>query len=269
MSLLEVKGLSATRGGRKVLEGVSFTLGKGELVGLLGPNGAGKSTLIRAVLGFVSAQGAIAVEGRDIGTLTPTARAKLMAYLPQDRDVAWDMTAEAIVALGRMPYRRPMQPLSTDDRRAIEAAMAQTDILHLRGRSVAEMSGGERNRTLIARALAQETPLLMADEPVASLDPAHQIAVMELFSSIADRGGTVLLTLHELHLAARWCRRILMLDRGRLVADGNPAEVLMPERLAAIYGVETYRAKTPHGLIVVPLARSETDGPANPKEAPS
>jgi iron complex transport system ATP-binding protein len=261
MSLLRAEQLVVTLGGRDVLRDVSFTLGEGEFVGLLGPNGAGKSTLIKAVLGLVPSAGAVTMDGRDLAALTPSARAKLMAYLPQDRDIAWDLTAEAIVALGRIPHRRPMQPLSAADERAIAAAMAQTDISHLRGRSVAEMSGGERNRTLIARALAQDAPVLMADEPVAGLDPAHQIATMELFSALADRGGTVLVTLHELHLAARWCRRILMLDKGCVVCDGTPAEVLTPERLAAVYGVETYRADTPHGLVIMPVARHGDAGP--------
>lgn len=261
MSLVRVEDLSATLGGRNVLRHVSFTLGRGEFVGLLGPNGVGKSTLIKALLGLVPAQGSVSMDGHDVAALTPSARARLMAYLPQDRDIAWDLNAEAVVALGRIPHRRPMQPLSAADEHAIAAAMSQTDIGHLRGRSVAEMSGGERNRTLIARALAQNAPLLIADEPVAGLDPAHQIAAMELFSALAEQGGAVLITLHELHLAARWCRRILMLDRGRLVADGPPAKVLTPERLAAVYGVETFRADTPHGLVVMPVARRAQASP--------
>jgi iron complex transport system ATP-binding protein len=261
MSLVRVAGVSATLGGRTVLRDVSFTLGRGEFVGLLGPNGAGKSTLIKALLGLVPARGEITMDGHDAAALTPSARARLMAYLPQERDIAWDLNAEAVVALGRTPHRRPMQPLSAADEQAIAAAMSQTDTVHLRGRSVAEMSGGERNRTLIARALAQNAPLLIADEPVAGLDPAHQIAAMELFSALAAQGGTVLMTWHELHLAARWCRRILMLDGGRLVADGPPAQVLTPERLAAVYGVETFRAQTPHGLVVIPVARHAQPGP--------
>jgi iron complex transport system ATP-binding protein len=290
MSMLRVENLTASLGGREVLREVSFTLGGGEFVGLLGPNGAGKSTLLKAMLGLTPAGGHVAMDGRHLGGLSPSARARLMAYLPQERDVAWNLTAEAVVALGRTPWRGPMQPFlhrskwrlqpesgkievqqsararthersesagagQAEDDRAIREAMARTDVLHLRGRSIADMSGGERNRTLIARALAQEAPLLLADEPVAGLDPAHQIAAMELFASLADNGGTVLITLHELHLAARWCRRLLVLDKGRLVADGTPADVLTPERLAAVYGVEAYRAETPHGLVVTPIAR--------------
>jgi iron complex transport system ATP-binding protein len=255
MSVLRVESLTASLGGRDVLRHVSFTLGGGEFVGLLGPNGAGKSTLLKAVLGLTPAAGHFTMDGRDLGRLPPSVRARLMAYLPQERDVAWDLTAEAVVALGRTPWRRPMQPPGPEDDRAVREAMARTDVLHLRGRSVAAMSGGERNRTLIARALAQEAPLLLADEPVAGLDPAHQIAAMELFAALADAGGAVLITLHELHLAARWCRRLMVLDKGRLVADGAPAEVLTPERLAAVYGVEAYRAETPRGLVVTPIAR--------------
>jgi iron complex transport system ATP-binding protein len=260
MSVLRVEALSASLGGRQVLREVSFTLGGGEFVGLLGPNGAGKSTLLKAVLGLTPATGHVTMDGRNLGRLPPSARARLMAYLPQERDVAWDLTTEAVVALGRTPWRRPMQPRGPEDDRAIREAMARTDVLHLRRRSIAEMSGGERNRALIARALAQEAPLLLADEPVAGLDPAHQIAAMELFAALADSGGTVLITLHELHLAARWCRRLLVLDKGGLVADGTPGEVLTPERLAAVYGVEAYRAQTPHGLVVTPVARRH--GPA-------
>ena len=261
MSLLKVEGLTVQRGARTVLRDVSFALGGGEFIGLLGPNGAGKSTLIKAMLGLLSAKGSIAVGGCDLQALTPAERAKLMAYLPQERDVAWDLLTEAIVALGRIPHSRPMQPLGAEDERAIAAAMAQTGVLHLRGRSIAEISGGERNRVLIARALAQNAPLLFADEPVAGLDPAHQIASMALFSALADRGCTVLMTLHELHLAARWCRRILLLDKGSLVADGAPADVLTPERLASVYGVEAYRAETAHGLVLMPVARHPDAAP--------
>ena len=167
------------------------------------------------------------------------------------------IAAEAIVWLGRMPHRDRLTPPDPADRDAVDRAMRRTDTTHLRERFVSEISGGERARVLIARALAQDAPLLLADEPAAGLDPAHQIALMEIFTDLAKAGHTVIVTLHELHLAARWCERLLLIDRGSMRADGKPVEVLTERMLDQVYGVDAYISMHENRPIVMPVSRTE------------
>jgi len=257
MSVLDVSDLSVRLGGTEVVRNVSLSVERGELVGLIGPNGAGKSTLLKALLGLSPCNGEIRLAGQDAHRLSARERAQLIAYLPQEREVAWSLRTEAIVWLGRMPYRDPLAPADPTDRDAVDRAMRQTDTIHLRERFISEISGGERARVLIARALAQDAPLLLADEPTAGLDPTHQIALMEIFTDLAKAGHTVILTLHELHLAARWCERLLILDQGSLRADGKPVEVLTETMLDHVYGVDAYIAMHESKPIVLPVRRTD------------
>lgn len=250
MSLLSLTGLSAALGTRRVLKDISFTVGAGEFVGLIGPNGAGKSTLLRSVLGLVAARGDIAIGGRDATGLNARERAASVAYLAQERELAWAIPVEMVVMLGRTPHRAGFAAPSPDDRTAMERAMKRMEVDGFRDRAATDLSGGEKARVLIARALAQETPLLLADEPTAGLDPSHQITLMRLFAELAGQGRSVVASLHDLGLAARWCSRLLILDGGRLVADGPPDQVLTPQALRDVYGVEAYFG-TAHGRAVV------------------
>ena len=253
MSLaLSVGSLSVRLGSRDVLDAVSFELNAGEFVGLIGPNGVGKSTLLKAILGFVARDGMITREGQPLDELSPNGRARTFSYLPQDREVSWPLTVQSLVALGRAPYRRSFAPLDETDWRSINCAIQTMDLEELRERSAMELSGGERARTLIARALAQETPLLLADEPAAGLDPAHQISLMATFSQLAQDGRTVFASLHELTLAGQWCDRLILLSDGRIVADGPPGDVLTAENLATVYGVRAHISYTEAGLAVIP-----------------
>jgi iron complex transport system ATP-binding protein len=255
MSLLALDRVTVRRGPCPVVDAVSLRLGPGELVGLLGPNGAGKTTLMRAVLGLVPAEGGIALGDAPLGSLGPRARALRAAYLPQEREIAWPLAVEALVGLGRHPHRSRGAALSPADRAAVETALARADAAHLRQRPATELSGGERARVLVARALAQDAPLLLADEPTAGLDPAHAIGLMETFASLARTGHGVLVSLHDLALAARHCHRIVLMEAGRIVADGPPEAVLTPGRLAATYGVTAHVARDAHGPIIVPTGR--------------
>lgn len=240
---LTLEGLTVTRGGRAVIQGVDLRIGAGEFVGLLGPNGAGKTTLLRAALGLLPAGG-----HSSLAALPGAARARTAAFLPQAREIAWPMPVEAVVALGRAAH-------SPADRAAVEAALAALNLGALRHRPATALSGGEQARVLIARALAQDTPLLLADEPVAGLDPAAQIGVMRLFRGLAEEGRTVLASLHDLGLAARHCTRLILLHQGRLVADGPPREVLTPERMAEVFGVTLRLEDGPDGLLLHLLDR--------------
>lgn len=253
MSLLSVSGLSASLGGTRVLHDVSFSAEPGEFVGLIGPNGAGKSTLLKAILGLTPATGSVTLQGNPTARLSANARARIAAYLPQVRDVAWPVPVEMLVSLGRAPYRSSFGPLTGQDLALVESAMRLMDVESFRSRAATDLSGGELARVPIARALAQDTPLLLADEPTAGLDPSHQIVLMRTLADLAAQGRTVVASLHDLGLAARWCSRLLVLQAGRIVADGPPDAVLADGHLRTVYGVEIHAEKAAGRWIVQPL----------------
>jgi len=249
---LEVENLDVALSGRQVLRGIAMALAAGEVVGLLGPNGAGKSTLMRALAGLVAASGRMRLDGEDLPSLSPAARARLLAYLPQARIVGWRLSVRDLVRLGRLPWRRFGVSPTEADEKIVEDALALMDIAGLAGRPATELSGGEQARVLIARAVAQATPALIADEPASGLDPAHQIMMMQALRRLAEEGRTILVSLHDLTLAARWCDRVVMLKEGQVAAEGSPGEVMTPERLADIYGVTAHFARDKEGLILAP-----------------
>lgn len=251
--MVRLERVAVSLGGRRIVEDISADL-SGGVTGLIGPNGAGKSTLVRAIAGLVPSEGAILVDGTNVGSMPVGDRAKRIAYLPQGQAVHWPLTVERLVSLGRLPHLAPFARPGAADAAAIERALERTDLLDLGDRPVDQLSGGERARVLLARALAVEAPLLLADEPLAALDPAHQIDVMRLLRAEADRGATVIAVLHDLTLAARWCDRLLLIDRGRLIADGRPHDVLSAERIGTVYGVSAFIGEAGGEPLIVPLA---------------
>ncbi len=230
--------VGVTLGRREVVREVSAEFGPGTLTGIVGPNGAGKSTLARAILALVPVTGRVRVDGVDAAAMPRADLARRIAYVPQGQVLHWPLTVERLVGLGRLPHLAPMSRIADADTSAIKRAMARADVLDLRDRIATELSGGERARVLFARALAVEAPALIADEPLASLDPGHQIDVMDLLRAEAAGGALVVAVLHDLTLAARYCDRLLLIDDGRIIADGTPAEVLTAERLRAVYGID-------------------------------
>lgn len=253
MTMLQVSDLRASLGGKPVLNGVTASVGAGEFVGLIGPNGAGKSTFLRAVLGLVPCEGAISIIGMDAASLDVKKRAQCVSYLPQEREIAWPITVERLVTLGRAPHLPPFAGRTVQDVDAVLQAMRRMDVAGFAQRPATELSGGEKARVLIARALAQDAPLMLADEPTAGLDPEHQITLMRVFSELAGEGGSVVACLHDLGLAARWCSRVILLHGGRIVADGAPAAVLTPQRLRDVYNIEARIEQGAQGLLVQPL----------------
>ncbi len=254
MVSLSVEALDVAIGGRSVLHGITATLAPGSLVGVIGPNGAGKSTLVRAMLGLLPASaGRILIDGQPVATLTPAAIARRIAYLPQGQTLHWPLAVERLVALGRLPHLAPFSGIGIGDQAAIDRALARADITHLRARDATQLSGGERARALLARALAVEAPALIVDEPLGSLDPGHQMDVMELLHRQAAEGALVVAVLHDLSMAARFCDHVLLLNEGRLAADGPPQDVLTAPRLAAVYRMSVWTGDIEGQRAVVPL----------------
>jgi iron complex transport system ATP-binding protein len=238
---LEARNMTAVAAGRTIVNTASLNIASGELVGLIGPNGAGKSTLLKAMLGLRPRRsGDVLLDGRDFLAMPVAARARAVAFLPQDRRVEWRLPARDIVMLGRYPHRARFGAPSPDDRAAVARALDAVGGHSFVDRPVSVLSGGERTRILLARALAVEAPILLADEPIAALDPYHQLHVMEILRDRAHAGAAVLAVIHDLALAARFMDRIVLMHEGKIAAEGKPAEVLTSENLARIYRIRPH-----------------------------
>jgi iron complex transport system ATP-binding protein len=256
MTVLSATDVTVRLGGNTILDGAAIAVAAGEVIGLIGPNGAGKTTFLRVLAGLQAAEaGAVLVGDRPLAALDRREAARRMAYLPQGAVAHWPLTVENLVALGRLPHRTSWQRFDGGHARAIERAMTDADVSHLWGRTVKTLSGGEAMRVMLARALATEPSILLADEPVASLDPYHQLQVMELLKRMTGRGGAVIVVLHDLALAARFCDRLVLIDHGRVVGDGPPAEVLRPEHLAATYHIKAFHGTAGGESFVIPWRR--------------
>jgi iron complex transport system ATP-binding protein len=265
MVTIATDALSVDLGGRRVLDGVTLSLQPDALIGIVGPNGAGKSTLVRAMLGLVAPDsGRVTIGGDDIAGLSSAELARRAAYLPQSHSVHWPLTVARLIGLGRLPHLGPFSRITAADRSAIDTAMLDTGITHLADRTATELSGGERARVMLARALATGAPALIADEPLTSLDPAHQLEIMTLLRSRARSGMLVVTVLHDLGMAARFCDRLLLIDRGRLVGDGAPDAVLTDEALAGVYGINAWRGNINEQPLLVPFERV-IDGSPSPR----
>lgn len=260
--LIAVENLTIARGPARILTGASLAAGAGEFIGVVGPNGAGKSTLLRAVAGLEKpTSGECRIAGAPVSSLSHRERARRIAYLPQLREVYWGVAADAIVALGRYAYGAP-SCLAPADRAAVERAIIAADIEAFRTRIVTNLSGGEQARVHLARALAAEAPVLLADEPTAALDPGHQLAIMDILAARARNGGLVIAALHDLDLAARFSTRIIVVSNGRIVADGPPPQALAKENVETVFGVKATRLADESGAsgyVFSPLGRGSSN----------
>jgi iron complex transport system ATP-binding protein len=243
VSVLSLVNATARLGGRTVLDGVDLSVAAGELVAVVGPNGAGKSSAIRALAGLLPlSAGHALLGGADVASLTPGERAARAAYLPQERRIAWNLPAIEVAALGG--------PFLTDALERARAALDEVEAGHLADRGVAEMSGGERARVLLARALATGAKALLVDEPTTGLDPEAQLMVLERLKARAGAGQGVLVSLHDLALAARFADRIVVLDAGRVVADAAPLAALTPGVMAETFGLAGRWVEGPDGPLL-------------------
>jgi iron complex transport system ATP-binding protein len=254
-AFLTAQALSVKLAGRAVLNDISLSLSSGHLVALVGPNGAGKTTLLRALAGLVPSDGAIHVGGDVLSSLPLRERARRFAYLPQGHVVHWPLPARDIVALGRYPHgATDPGRLSAKDAEAVLRAMQATDVVEFAERRVTELSGGERSRVALARVLAVEAPVILADEPTASLDPHYQLDVMKRLRAAADRGVLAIVVTHDLGLAARFADTVLVLSEGRLVAQGAPTEALSDDIMGDVFRVSAYRAEYQREAVIMPWA---------------
>lgn len=241
MTELRANNISVVVDDVPLLEQASFTLRPGELVALLGPNGAGKTTLLRGVLGLTRlAAGSATLDAVDVTRLSPMERARKMSYLPQRRPLAWPNIVRDVVALGRFSHGAALGRLGPVDAQAVDEAIESCDLTPFADRSTDSLSGGELARVHFARSIAARAPLLIADEPVAELDPRHQLKIAELIRHFVNDGGGALVVLHEVALAARFADRLIWMSNGRIVADGSPKETLTEQRMREVYGVQAH-----------------------------
>ncbi|HET7726331.1 MAG TPA: ABC transporter ATP-binding protein [Candidatus Limnocylindrales bacterium] len=245
--MIELSRVTVAYRGRPVVADVDLTIRPGERVALVGPNGAGKSTLLRVITGINQpTAGSVALRGEPVRRLSPAAIARRVAMVPQQATLPFATRVEEVVALGRIPHEDPIRGARPADRAAVAAAIERVGLGHLLGRDARELSLGERQLVLIALAVAQAAPLLILDEPTVHLDLRHQVETMELLVDLNERDGTtVLAVLHDLGLAALFFPRLLVIDAGRLVADGPPGRVLTPELIREVFGVDPSVVRLP------------------------
>ena len=245
--MIELRDVGVDYRDRAALAGVDLTVAAGERVALVGPNGAGKSTLLRVVTGLVPpTRGTIQIAGNALASLDRTTLARLVAVVPQQVVVPFSVRVEELVALGRLPHETSLRGARPNDRAAVAAAIERVGIGYLLGRDVRELSLGERQLALVALAVAQTARVLILDEPTVHLDLRHQVGTMELLVDLNERDGTtVVAVLHDLGLAASFFPRVVLLDHGRVVADGRPTEVLSDDRIREVFGVDPSMVRLP------------------------
>ncbi|MEQ6437985.1 ABC transporter ATP-binding protein [Comamonas sp. w2-DMI] len=237
---------------RVVLRDIDFQLSTGELVGIIGSNGAGKSSLLKSLMGlYRPASGCVTFNGRPMQELSPKARAQSIAYVSQGHQMHWSQRVDKVVALGLIPHGRTDQ---ANGSAVVAEVMQQVGIEHLKYRNVLSLSGGERARVLLARALAVKAPVLLADEPLSALDPAHQLRMMQLLSGQARSGTAVAVVLHDLTLAMRYCSRVVILHQGLKLADGAPSIACTDENLMKAFGIQVARVESAEGSFAIPWA---------------
>jgi len=234
---LAVSGLTVRRGSCPVLAGIDFTAASGAVTALVGPNGAGKSTLLKAILGLLPASGRIAFAGTDLSRLDAQARARQVAYVPQRSQLAAALPVRAAVAAARYAHHGWLGGQQAADQAAIDEAIAAVDAGHLAARTFSTLSAGEQQRVLVARALATGAPCVLMDEPTASLDVGHALALLDLVRRLAAGGRCIVIVLHHLDDACRVADRVALMHAGRIVADGPPAEVLTEAHLGEAFRV--------------------------------
>ena len=254
---LQVRGLWASyRRGPDVVRGVDLDAPRGSITALLGPNGSGKSTLLKALVGLVDSRGEVALDGEDLRTVTPAERAQRVAYVPQRSLLSAPLLVHSVVAQGRFPHRRGFGGLGQEDRQIVDAALADADISHLACRPFTELSGGEQQRVLLARALATGAGVLLMDEPTSAQDVRHALELHAILGRLRERGAAILVCLHDLSEVRAIADRAVLLECGSVHADGPADEIVHDRHITPVYGVELIEG----GGLGFKLAKEEADG---------
>lgn len=250
---LAAEAVTVRIGSRDIVRDVTFDVKAGETVAVIGANGAGKSTLLKVLAGLAPpALGRVLVEGDDAAALDRRILARRLAYLPQERTLGWPMRVARVVALGRLPHVDPRSVMSEQDARAVAAALSAMDLDHLADRPANRLSGGELARVLLARTLAQEAPVLIADEPTAGLDMAHVLKFFEYLAARAAQGAAIVVAVHDLSLALRFCQRAVLLSDARVLASGPSHDVITPDNIAHAFGVTAHVTRLDELPVVLP-----------------
>jgi iron complex transport system ATP-binding protein len=253
--MIELRDVSVRLGTTEALKHFSLAVESGEWVALIGPNGAGKTTALRALCGLVEYSGEVTIEGVDIRSLGRRNLARQAAFVPQIPETPPELTVAEYVLLGRTPYLGYFGTEGREDRLAAERALERLELRELADRALGSLSGGELQRAVLARALAQEAPILLLDEPTTALDLGRQQQALELVHALRDGGLTIVTTMHDLTLAGQYADRLVLLDRGQIVADGPPHEVLSELNVASFYGANVRVVHDEGGVFVLPLRR--------------
>ena len=268
--MINTSSLSLSAGSKRVLSRASIDLRPGEMVGLIGPNGAGKTTLLKLMAGLTKADsGEVVFDEKPISKLPPKQRAKLVSYLEQSATVHWPMPVRKLVELGRIPHMSGGQKLSKADHAAVDKALLMTEMDGFVDQPFNSLSGGEKLRGLLARVLATEAQFILADEPVASLDPYHQLHVMEIMRQHADNGGAVLVVMHDLNLAGRFCDRLVLMKKGNIIARNNPRKILESTKLGDAFEIDTQYIDADSDAPWLIVNSRRTHLPASAPEEPS
>lgn len=260
--IIRVKDLVYTYGKVKALDGLTFEINRGEFVGLVGPNGSGKTTLLKCLSKLYTPQeGSIQLDGRDLRKLSQSEGAKIYAVVPAEFSMDMNITINDTVLLGRYPYLESLWWEKERDEKIALDAMEKFNVLDFGNRKLGELSSGEKQRVLIAKAIAQEAKVLLIDEPVAHLDLGYQMGIMEMLKGLANDGVTILAAMHELNLAVKYCDKLIVLDKGKVVACGKPGEIVTQKLIEDVYGVKAIIQNIPEvGLVIIPLSSSNNGG---------
>jgi iron complex transport system ATP-binding protein len=239
--MIELKHIQVSYGKREILRDIDATVAPGRITAVMGPNGCGKTTLLRCIGGLLEpTSGSVGIDGQEVGSYSARALAQKVAFVRQQAQTDFEFSAFETVLMGRNPYQHHLQNESQKDWDIVEQCMKQTNTWHLRLAKPAEMSGGEMQRVMIARALAQQTPVLLMDEPVSNLDIAHQLEIMRLLRT-TDK--TVVIVIHDLNLALQFCDDLMLIHDGALLFHGPIAQGLTPENIGTVYGVRSHMAE--------------------------
>lgn len=255
MSILKLQNLTIQQSSATLVNNIDLEMGLGEMLAVVGPNGAGKSSLLRGLCGLLPFTGCYQLGGRDFNSWGDKERSVRLGYYAQQADIEWAMQVRSVIELGRLPHQGFRRQFQAADYAAVERAVSAAEVSHLLDRGINTLSGGEKARVMLARLFASESQLWLVDEPVAALDPYHALHVMELLRAHCDEGGSVIVVMHDLALAARFCDRVAVIHNASKVADGCPQQVLSDELLANVYGVEVARFNDGEADYIVPKSR--------------